>query len=330
MIFDNMTDMDTILGKHFSGEKLSTEQENMLVKWVVTHKEEYNRLAKVWDTSNIKHTSEQNTAPNCFSEKFNSEAAWSLVYPRLKKNRSVKLASKFLAIAASVLLIVGVSLFWEYKSAGTPVVFANTSSKINTVLLPDSSSVMLYPNSQLKYLAKQSSTHTRNINLSGKAFFKVKRDVHNAFIVKSADVEIKVLGTSFLVSNSEESTQTDVFVREGHVQVSTGTKNLHLKTNEQASVYDDNIEKKEIVNPEMIFKDQIKHITYRNTPLDQVLKEIEKEFGIEIELESTLRSNRVSTQLHFVKLEDMLAELSYICNCKYKKISDKKYKFFLP
>ena len=42
--------INDILALHFSGEKLTEEQENDLVDWICDHKSEYKRLSALMDT----------------------------------------------------------------------------------------------------------------------------------------------------------------------------------------------------------------------------------------------------------------------------------------
>ena len=321
-MLDRNRNMDTILGMHFAGERLSVEQEELLVQWVMAHKEEYEKLSK-FDIRRI-----------------DSKKAWANLQAQLTENHAEKNSLKktnwrdthlksILSIAASILVVIGISLFW-WEPSEKDVLFANAGTNIETVLLPDSSTVMLYPSSNIRYSSNKANNHIRRVSLTGKAFFKVKRDVQKPFVVESATSEIKVLGTSFLVANSESSQQTNVFVKEGRVQVSTSSANVRLAANECASVQDGTIDKSKILHPEIIFRDQIKQIDYQNSPIEQILHDMEDEFKINITIDETLRSNRISTQLTFDNPEDMLAELSFICNCKFKKISDNKYKLYLP
>lgn len=89
-----------------------------------------------------------------------------------------------------------------------------TGGKVN---LPDGSVVSLNENSTLKY-PKQFIGNERNVELSGEAFFEVKRDTLHPFMIKAADAHVKVLGTSFNV-NALKADRVEVIVATGKVEV---------------------------------------------------------------------------------------------------------------
>ena len=308
----HIENINDILALHFAHEQLTEEQERVLIGWMIDHKDEYDKLSRIMSDSQV-----------------DTAGAWSKVNARLARTESRAgrfWVKKVLSLAACILLVVGVSLYFVNRKDGSGMLYANAGTELMTVTLPDSSSVVLYSGSSVKYLAVASE---RKVELEGKAFFKVRRNEQKPFTVQSGEAEIRVLGTSFLVSRLQDD-QTEVFVREGLVQVASPRTKVLLHANEQAKVKGTDIDKDVIAHPETVFESHIVRKTYRDVPLSTVVRDIENEFKVEIEVGPSLSASRINTTFNFVQIEEILSELSYICDCKYEKISDRKYKLMKP
>ncbi|MES2828728.1 MAG: FecR domain-containing protein [Bacteroidota bacterium] len=89
------------------------------------------------------------------------------------------------------------------------------------VLLPDGSSVWLNAASSIKFPANFASLKSRVIELTGEAYFEVARDKLHPFIVKTANQEVKVLGTHFNVNSYKDEKVVRTTLLEGSVVVSS-------------------------------------------------------------------------------------------------------------
>ncbi|AMJ64295.1 FecR family protein [Hymenobacter sp. PAMC 26628] len=99
---------------------------------------------------------------------------------------------------------------WEVRYNGT--------ARTQAVQLPDGSNVTIQPTSRLRYRAGFAGGQ-RAVYLRGEAFFRVAHDVAHPFRVLTADLETRVLGTSFTVRAYPQQAETVVQVRTGRVQV---------------------------------------------------------------------------------------------------------------
>ena len=326
--------INDILALHFTGEKLSDNQEKKLLNWIWYNQEEYEKLSTIFQAAGSASDHSMN---------FDREKAWTVIQNRLNKQqtsqqlpeeqplvKSYQLGriGRYMSYAACILAIVGVSTFYLTKHGNDEHLYTNTTQTLLSVLLPDSSSVVLYPQAKVSYIADAKS-QKRKTELEGQAFFKVKADKTRPFQVAANGTLVQVLGTSFLV-NSTDVEETGIFVREGVVQVSTESQEVILKANEQARVEQGTIQKMAITNPEDVFHNHIKQKTYQDTPISQVFKDIENEFKVRLTADDSLLKNRISTTLKFINLEDILSEISYICNFKYRNVSEKEYEFYKP
>ncbi len=309
--------INDILAFHFAGERLTDEQEIYLADWVSQNKKEYRRLTEFFHTT---RTSERMI--------FNAKLAWTKVNKKISASPEASAFTRlrrFLPYAACTLILCCMFLYFMNTGGNDRTLFCNTTEKLQTVMLPDSSSVTLYPHSKIWY----TDNAERKVKLEGKAFFKVRAKTEQPFTVHTWETTICVLGTSFLV-DGEDKAETKIFVRDGIVQVSTAKNEVILKRDEQALSDGQEIVKSRVENSELLFKNHIKQKTYKNMPLSQVISDIEEEFKIQIIYTESIKNAKINTKLKFINIEEILSEISYICNIKYRKTGDKRFELYAP
>lgn len=130
--------------------------------------------------------------------------------------------------AAVFLLPITIALYIYMRSenailANQTTVFTTNNGQQGGLTLPDGTEVNLNELSKLSFQSGEFSGKERNINFQGEAFFKVAKDPTHPFIIRSQDIEVKVLGTKFnLMSRTGDSIVTLALV-EGTVRFA----NLH-------------------------------------------------------------------------------------------------------
>lgn len=90
--------------------------------------------------------------------------------------------------------------------------------KTRTLFLPDGSEVMLNAGSRIAY-PKRFAGDRRVVSLWGEAFFKVTKNAHRPFVVRSGSVNTTVLGTQFSVRHYANE-EPKVVLLEGKVMLS--------------------------------------------------------------------------------------------------------------
>ncbi len=88
------------------------------------------------------------------------------------------------------------------------------------LVLSDNTVVWLNAGSRLVYPSRFEDK-TREVLLFGEAFFEVSKDEKKPFIVKTSDLQIKVLGTQFNISAYTEDKVIQTVLKEGSVSIST-------------------------------------------------------------------------------------------------------------
>lgn len=90
------------------------------------------------------------------------------------------------------------------------------------VCLPDGSKVWLNAASKLIYPVSFATQKERKVTLSGEAYFEITKDKQHPFHVKTANQEIKVLGTHFNVNGYSDEGSIRTTLLEGSVRVLAG------------------------------------------------------------------------------------------------------------
>ena len=150
-------------------------------------------------------------------------------------------------IAAAAVILIGSAgaylYFSNHANTNQQPVIANAKNiknqqpenKRQTIYLPDGSTVILNAESKLNYPSSFSGK-TREVFLSGEAYFDIKHNPQQPCMVHAGKITTKVLGTAFNVKAYPADESIEVTVTRGKVQVLKENTSLGLVTaNQQIS-----------------------------------------------------------------------------------------------
>ncbi|MGK9121065.1 FecR family protein [Olivibacter jilunii] len=141
--------------------------------------------------------------------------------------------------AACVLLSLSLVIWLYLKSVQAPEKYTVLSAGIGEVKhwkLADGSSVWLNAGSTMKLPADFNESH-REIFLEGEAFFDVAKQFDKPFIIHTAKLDTRVLGTAFSISAYPHATLNTVTVATGKVQVKNASRILGNLTTDKKIEY---------------------------------------------------------------------------------------------
>ena len=171
-----------------------------------------------------------------------SEELFKKIQTRIEPGRHRRMdSSVLLKIAASVamLLIAGLIFFISYPDEdGVEMITKSTlKGQKSNIVLSDGTHVKLNSASAITF-PEQFADGSREVVLTGEAFFEVVRNESKPFIVRSGNLKTTVLGTSFNISAFEDQ-NINVTVATGKVKVETtdelSTQEALLNPEEQAT-----------------------------------------------------------------------------------------------
>lgn len=121
-------------------------------------------------------------------------------------------------VAAAVALLITAGAYY-YTSLREPLVAKFTSKgEKSTFMMEDGTRVTLNADSKLEYAANFPQ-ESREVYLTGEAFFDVHSDAQKPFIIHTNKMDIKVLGTAFNVKSYPNETSTEATLLKGAIEV---------------------------------------------------------------------------------------------------------------
>jgi transmembrane sensor len=241
------------------------------------------------------------------------------------------------AVAASVLL------FWFFIKTNENTRVKPINNTVSTkagnkasINLPDGSKVWLNRDSKITYVG-DFGNKTREVYLSGEAFFDVAKDKTKPFIIHTRTINLKVLGTAFNVRSYDNEKETETSLVHGSVEITIRNRpdqKIFLKPGEKLLV------KNILVDTSTKFKKR-KHdeetpiavltnmhyygadsssietswtknqLVFNDEPLDKIALNLERWFNVRITItnEALKKEKYTATLEEDDKLEDFLEAL---------------------
>lgn len=111
------------------------------------------------------------------------------------------------------------------------------------IQLPDGTSVWLNSSSKLVYDNENFGTTIREVSLTGEAYFDVVKNPNKPFVIHTAKMDIKVLGTAFNVKcyPGEKTTETSLIRGSVEVTLKDRQEKIIMKPNEKLILNNDEI-----------------------------------------------------------------------------------------
>lgn len=200
------------------------------------------------------------------------------------------------------------------------------------VVLSDNTIVWLNAGSRLVY-PTQFTGKNREVMLFGEAFFEVSKNPERPFIVKTSDLQIKVLGTKFNVSAYAEDQVIQTVLKEGRVAIRRNNapfyeRDLVLAPNQMASY-------SKTSDNTNVFAVDVDYYTlwtkgllsFNETEFSQVLKKVERFYNISFHFsDPSLEAIRISGKLDLKqKMNEVFEYLDKVSATKIENIGDNQF-----
>jgi len=233
------------------------------------------------------------------------------------KSQHKKTWLRWVAAAAVVLMICSVELFILLKKPEQPQQVAhtsNTAKQHRVVCLPDGSTVIVNAGSKLNYPSTFKGQARREVYLEGQAYFDIRHNEAQPFIVHTGSVETTVLGTAFNIKAWAAEGSITVTVTRGRVKVGDKQKIFGVITPNQQIVYsktEDKALKKGVdANAYLAWKND--DLIFDDVTVGEASKLLEERFNVKITIaDQEIKSGRFTTT--FLKKENLKEVLESIC-----------------
>jgi ferric-dicitrate binding protein FerR (iron transport regulator) len=209
-------------------------------------------VTSVWGTKAAPATENTDELFNRHLQRLSDDTAENTPFYHvggLRRRRSGKLRSlTAVTVAAACIVAFLIYNLLEKRSivkGSIPSVSGNFVSTKNgsksKLQLPDGTQVWLNSGSNISY-ENDFDGPTRQVRLTGEAFFDVVKDASRPFVIHTATIDIKVLGTAFNVRSYPEEKVTETALIRGSVEITlkaNSDKKIFLKPNEKLIVSND-------------------------------------------------------------------------------------------
>ncbi len=194
-------------------------------------------------------------------------------------------------------------------------------SKVINLTLSDGTRVWLNAGSSLRYPASFAASRlSRNVEISGEAYFEVAPDKTKPFYVSKGDMEVMVLGTHFNVNAYDDESDIRVTLLEGKVSVSgapsrpgvLAVKPLVLAPGQQALLTSHDSRLTLNANPNLEETLAWKNGTFQfnNTSIEDIMRQVARWYDVEVVYEGDAKnlhfSGGISRDVEASKLFRML------------------------
>ena len=281
-----------------------------------SNKKQYHKIKVLWDASGTL------TYPEIEAH-LDVEVAYKNVLERTqfikttKKRRSIR---PYL-VAASMALLMGVFGYWALDFTSADSFTTITADANMEYTLPDNSTIWLSKDSEVAY--HNDFVNNRQVKMKGQVMYEVTHNPEKPFTIDAEDMDVTVLGTKFIVSNTFN--QTDyVQVINGKVQVDDKkgqspqlilTKNM--TANREAG--------KMTISDEAYANDMYwasKSLGYNNASLEKIFDELETYFDTTIETNNQFANCKFKGTFTGDGLDDILSTLEVIYQLEINKNID--------
>lgn len=245
-------------------------------------------------------------------------------------------------MAAAAVVIAALAVVWIYQSSGMKrravdwASIENNSNGVKLVILPDSSRIWLNAFASIRYTISADKQSARIVELMGEAYFKVYSRGGQVFMVRTGDVQTRVLGTEFNVEAYSDERMIRICLQEGKVQVNCldgrgRETDVRVLEPGQAAVYQKDSSRLSISRT-VADKPQAwihEGLVLNDAALGDALLRIGRKYNKKIvfDTEQAKRFRHITAYYKKMDIEQVLKQLGFTCDFGFKKDSS-VYKVF--
>lgn len=257
----------------------------------------------------------------------------------IQRRRSVR--NRIIGVFSAVAVLAGVvvatySLTKDVYNKSLPVYIQKVTAYGDTasVRLPDGTLVAMNAGSSLIYPDKFADD-TRTVFFTGEGNFSVAKDPDHPFIVKTAWMDVKALGTRFCIQSYSEERTVRTTLEEGRVQVafpSLKEKSFILDPDTQiAFTPSDSTIALFHVNAEKVALWEQGYMVFNSASFQEIVSRLERKYGVSFVYDAAKAAGR-AFNLRFTPEETLSESLDVLTwlvpHSRYRISGNKVYYFF--
>lgn len=240
-------------------------------------------------------------------------------------SRILSLYYRIAAVLLIPLLIGGFYLMMQNLNMDKTYaeIMASEGSRVRFTL-PDGTVGFLNGGSKLKYPVNFSGN--RKVSLTGEGYFEVAKDKEHPFTVQTKFADVQVFGTKFDVCAYDSDYDVFTTLEEGSVRVFNKTAKTYVMIDpgEQNVIRKNNGKMQNIpVNTDLYTSWKDDMLRFNNSPFDEVVKKMERWYGVKIILDKSLKySESYTFSVRTESLKELLQLLAITTPMSFKIEND--------
>jgi ferric-dicitrate binding protein FerR (iron transport regulator) len=225
---------------------------------------------------------------------------------RIRRFSAIRKRQKYLStiLKAAALIVVAFTSGWltlQYAPQPSDQAFLPVLNEISTgagekanIQLGDGTKVFLSAETELSF-PESFRNNSREVSLSGQAFFDVIPDENRPFVINTQNGVIKVLGTAFDVRSYVDESSVDIMVTEGvveisHVEVPQNKLVINRGYKGTISLLDNSLSVEWVDDPEQYTGWKEGRLIFKEQPLSQVFRQIERWYDVSVTVDENSES----------------------------------------
>ncbi|MDR3693004.1 FecR domain-containing protein [Mucilaginibacter sp.] len=313
-------DMEDILDRYLKGEA-SPEEMEQVKAWL----DEHHAAGSSWQRMDKK--SRDQWLAGLFKE---IEAETGMDNAKVVKMHPGRIWLLALgSVAAAIVIIFTIFLqntaVHTVSAADNLTVMNVPANQQKQVVLADGSRIEVNSLSVLKYPVKFDGK-TREVYLSGEAYFDIQHDASKPFIIHTGKVVTTVLGTAFNIREDKKEHTIVVTVTRGKVSVANGSQPLGVITpNQQISFNEVNLKHtQKNVDAEKVIAWLESNLHFNNVTFADAANQLQQHFKVKISFanEKVKNCRFTGTAIKAEKLDEILNIICMFNNATYKTRPD--------
>jgi transmembrane sensor len=237
---------------------------------------------------------------------------------------AVRRKPQWWSYAAAALLTVGAVGLWQRLSPARDVVNAPLGQRV-AVTLPDGSSITLAAGSTASWV-RGFRGGAREIMLDGEAFFDVVHDDQRPFLVRARDGVAQDVGTRFIVRAWPELAQVEVAVEDGIVAFADSaaartkpvSQRVQLHAGQRGRLAGDGSVAVRRADS-AAFSWLTGTLAFADAPANEAIAVIGRWYGVQIAVDPTLASRRLTARFVSQPLPQLLDALALALGAKVER-----------
>lgn len=316
--------MQDLIYKYLN-KTISPAESEQLRNWIELQEENratFNKLAAFYKNDESKLPVMKEMVWAEISQRFGEDPASRYTRPAWSWEMIFKVAAVLIIISAIVFRAYQISIEdndQQLSKVNTITKEAPLGARITTKL-PGGSMVTLNSGSKISFPAEFRG-NTREVILSGEAYFEVEHDPGKPFLVKMKGDVVRVLGTSFNIRSYPADSAVYVSVASGKVSYSIPSGDEVILEPGRMATYTPgkgSLETGE-VNSLQAFGWKDKILYFNNLAFDKISVELERWYGVELSYDEDITFDGTYTeQFHNATLREVLHSLSFVYRFEFE------------